>query len=42
MRKQICWYIKNLKNSSEIRNEVNKLETKFEVENAIKKYFKQL
>ena len=42
MRKHICWYLKSLKNSSKIREEINRLETKNEVENKLKEYFKSL
>lgn len=42
MRKHICWYLKNLKDSSKVREEINRLETKQEVENRLKEYFKTL
>lgn len=42
MRKQICWYIKNLKNSSEIRKTINQLETEKEVKQCLVKYFDEL
>lgn len=42
MRKHICWYLKNLKDSSKVREEINRLETKEEVENRLKEYFKTL
>ena len=42
MRKHICWYLKNLKNSSKIREEINKLETKREVVARLKEYFSTL
>ena len=42
MRKHICWYLKNLKDSSKVREEINKLETKQEVENRLKEYFSSL
>ena len=42
MRKHICWYLKNLKDSSKVREEINKLETKQEVENRLKEYFSNL
>ena len=42
LRKQISWYTKNLKNSSEFRNEMNKIETKKELINYIEEYFKTL
>lgn len=42
MRKHICWYLKNLKDSSKVREEINKLETKQEVETRLKEYFSNL
>lgn len=42
LRKHIAWYTKNLKNSSEFRNEMNKIETKVELVNKIEEYFKTL
>lgn len=39
MRKHICWYLKNLKDSSKVREEINRLETKQEVEIRLKEYF---
>ena len=42
MRKHICWYLKNLKDSSKIREKINKLETKEEVEMELRKYFENL
>lgn len=42
MRKHICWYLKNLKDSSKVREEINRLETKEEVETRLKEYFKTL
>ena len=42
MRKHICWYLKNLKDSSKVRDEINKLETKQEVEDRLKEYFKSI
>ncbi len=39
MRKHICYYLKNMKNASEIRNTINHLETKEEVEQTLTKYF---
>ena len=42
LRKHISWYTKNLKNSSEFRNEMNKIETKKELVNYIEEYFKTL
>ncbi len=42
LRKHISWYTKNLKNSSEFRNQINKIETKEELKNTIEEYFKTL
>lgn len=42
MRKHICWYLKNLKDSSKVREEINRLETREEVETRLKEYFKTL
>lgn len=42
MRKHICWYLKNLKDSSKVREEINRLETKKEVEENLKEYFSTL
>ena len=39
MRKHICYYLKNMKNASELRNTINHLETKEEVEKTLKEYF---
>ena len=42
MRKHLCWYLKNLKNSSKIREEVNKIEEKEELVQVLKEYFKSI
>ncbi len=42
LRKHIAWYTKNLKNSSEFRNEINKIETKEDLLKKIQEYFLQL
>lgn len=42
MRKHISWYVKNLKDSSQIREKVNRLETKQEVIDCLNEYFKTL
>ena len=42
MRKHIAWYTKNLKNSSEFRNSINKIETKEELISKLDEYFKTL
>ena len=42
LRKHIAWYTKNLKNSSEFRNSINKLETEKELTNKLDEYFKNL
>ena len=41
-RKHLSYYTKNLKNSSEFRNLVNKLETKNEVINLLNEFFQTL
>lgn len=42
LRKHISWYTKNLKNSSEFRNTINKIETQNELVEKIEEYFKTL
>lgn len=42
LRKHIAWYTKNLKNSSEFRNSINKIETKEDLISKIEEYFKRL
>ena len=42
MRKHIAWYTKNMSNSSSFRNYINKINTKDELINAIKEYFKTI
>jgi len=42
MRKHIAWYTKNLKNSSEFRNSINKIENKEELISKLDEYFKSL
>lgn len=42
MRKHISWYIKNLKDSSKIREKINSLESKQEVIDCLNEYFKTL
>ena len=42
LRKHIAWYTKNLKNSSEFRNSINKIETENELVQKIEEYFKSL
>ncbi len=42
MRKHVSWYTKNLKNSSEFRNAINKIENKQEFLTTIEEYFKTL
>lgn len=42
LRKHIAWYTKSLKNSSEFRDSINKIETKEELINKIETYFKSL
>lgn len=42
LRKHIVWYLKGLKNSSEIREKINKANTKEEVTKLLKDYFKEI
>ena len=42
LRKHIAWYTKNLKNSSEFRNSINKIESKEELIETIEEYFYRL
>ena len=42
LRKHIAWYTKNLKNSSEFRNSINKIETEKGLVNKLDEYFKTL
>ena len=42
MRKHICWYLKNLPNSSQVRQTINMLESKDEVIETLEQYFKNL
>ena len=42
LRKHIAWYTKNLKNSSEFRNSINKVEKKEELISKLEEYFKTI
>ena len=42
LRKHIAWYTKNLKNSSDFRNCINKIEVKDELIKKLEEYFKSL
>jgi len=42
MRKHICWYLKNLKDSSKVRQVINGLECKEEVIKTLEEYFEGL
>lgn len=42
LRKHIAWYTKNLKNSSEFRSTINKIETEKELISKLEEYFKTL
>ncbi len=42
LRKHIAWYTKNLKNSSEFRNSINKIETEKELLSKVNEYFLSL
>lgn len=39
MRKHICWYLKNLKDSTKIRNKINKIEKEQELIDCLTEYF---
>lgn len=39
MRKHICWYIKNLKDSSKLREKVNRIESISELVTCLEEYF---
>ena len=42
MRKQIGWYLKGLKDASKIRDKINKIESKKELEDCLTEYFKTI
>lgn len=42
MRKHICWYLKNLPNSNQVRQTINMLESKDEVIETLEQYFRDL
>ena len=42
MRRHICWYIKNLKDSSKLREKVNKIENVQELIVCLEEYFKSI
>lgn len=42
MRKHICWYLKNLKDSSKVRQVINQLESKNDVIHTLEDYFNTL
>ena len=42
MRKQLSWYIKNLKDSSQMRDKINKIGNREELLKEIKLYFEYL
>ena len=39
LRKHMSAYIKNMPDASSIRDKINKIETKIELENCLKEYF---
>lgn len=39
LRKHIAWYTKNMPNSSDFRNEINKIEDKYELINKVEFFF---
>ena len=42
MRKHMCWYLKNLKDSSRIREKVNRIEHTQELLKALEEFFRSL
>lgn len=42
MRKHICWYIKNMKDSSKLRERVNKIEKTEELITCLEEYFNNI
>ena len=42
MRKHICWYLKNLKDSSKIREQVNKIESTDKLIACLQEYFNNI
>lgn len=42
MRKHICWYIKNLKDSSKVREKINRIENITELKACLDEYFMSL
>ena len=42
MRKQLSWYIKGLEDSSKMREQINKLESKNEIVQTITEYFNKI
>ena len=42
MRKHICWYIKNLRESSKVRDRINKIENTKELIVCLEEYFNTL
>lgn len=42
MRKHVCWYLKNLKDSSKVRQAINQIENKEEVLYTLENYFKDM
>ena len=42
MRKHICWYIKNLKDSSKVREKINKIEDVDELKKCLEEYFNNI
>ena len=42
MRKHICWYIKNLKDATKVREKINQITSKAELEDCLTEYFNSL
>jgi tRNA-dihydrouridine synthase B len=42
MRKQLAWYIKGMRNSNEVKNQINTMEDRKEIEFLLRTYIKHL
>ena len=42
MRKHIAWYLKGLNDASKMRDAINKIDNRQELENSLKEYFNNL
>ena len=41
MRKHFSWYLKNLPEAAKVREKINRIENRIELENTIKEYLKE-